>query len=189
MVLITDHLRQAATRLLGPGTIGAFSPGQCLAGMIPQDIATPGSIGVLSRSGSLAYEVTHQLTRAGLGQSTILSIGSGAIFGMGFAQILAMFEGDPVTERIVLIGEVGGREEELAAEFIVDSVSKPVVAMITGQTSPPGRQMGHSGAIIEDFADTAQHKISVLERAGVRVARFPAEIVECLTRSESEWDR
>ena len=182
VVLIEACLAQTDTMMLGPGSVGAFSPGQCLAGVLPQGIAKPGGIGVVSRSGSLAYEVTWGLSRAGLGQSTILSIGGGTIVGLGFDEILAMFEDDPVTRMVVLIGEVGGQEEEWAAEFVPDGMTKPVVAMVTGRTSPPGQQMGHPGAIIEGVTDTAQHKISLLENAGVDVARCPAEIIELVKR-------
>ena len=169
-------------RLIGPGSPGVFSPGRCVAGIIPQHILRPGSVGVVSRSGSLAYEVTWQLTQAGLGQSTVLGIGSGFIACTGFVDVLAMFEDDPSTEQVVLIGEIGGRGEEMAAEYVRDRMSKPVAAFIAGQTAPPGRRMGHEGAIIEEYAGTAQLKIDALEGAGVRVARSLSEIPDLLER-------
>lgn len=169
-------------QLVGPGSPGVFSPGKCVAGIIPQQILRPGSVGVVSRSGSLAYEVAWHLTRAGLGQSTVLGIGSGVIACTGFVDVLSMFEDDPSTEQVVLIGEIGGRGEERAAEYVRDHMSKPVAAFIAGQTAPPGRRMGHEGAIIEEYAGTAQLKIDALEEAGVRVARAPAEIPDLLER-------
>jgi succinyl-CoA synthetase alpha subunit len=168
--------------LIGPGSPGVFSPGKCVAGIIPQHILSPGSVGVVSRSGSLAYEVTWQLTQAGFGQSTILGIGSGSVACTGFVDVLAMFEDDPSTKQVVLIGEIGGRGEELAAEYVRDRMSKPVVAFIAGQTAPPGRRMGHEGAIIEEYAGTAQLKIDALEAAGVRAARSPSEVPDLLER-------
>lgn len=169
-------------RLIGPGSPGVFSPGRCVAGIVPQQILRPGSVGVVSRSGSLAYEVTWHLTQAGLGQSTVLGIGSGAIACTGFVDVLAMFEDDPSTEQVVLIGEIGGRGEEMAAEYVRDRMSKPVAAFIAGQTAPPGRRMGHEGAIIEEYTGTAQLKIDALEGAGVLVARSPSEIPGLLER-------
>jgi succinyl-CoA synthetase alpha subunit len=168
--------------LIGPGSPGVFSPGKCIVGAMPGHVAKPGSIGVLSRSGSLAYEVTWLLTRSGIGQSTILGIGDGLIVGTGFAEVLAMFEDDPSTEQIVIVGEIGGQEEEMAAAFIADRLTKPVVAFIVGQTAPPGRRMGHQGAVIEGYEGTAQLKIDALEKAGVRVARTLDEIPRLLER-------
>jgi succinyl-CoA synthetase alpha subunit len=133
-------------------------------------------VGVVSRSGSLAYEITWVLTQAGFGQSTILSIGGGTVVGMGFVDVLSMFEGDPATQQVVLVGEIGGEEEEMAAAFVADQMTKRIVALVTGQTAPPGRQMGHWGALIEDAAGTAQYKNEALQMAGVRVAFSPDEI-------------
>ncbi len=165
--------------LIGPGSPGVFSPGRCQVGVAPEHIFKPGRVGVVSRSGSLAYEITWLLTQAGLGQSTVLGIGGGKIVGTGFVEILAMFEDDPVTDQVVLIGEIGGEEEERAAAF-AERMAKPVVAFIAGQTAPPGRRMGHEGAIIEQYGSTAQHKIEALERVGVRVAVSPEEIPRLL---------
>ncbi len=176
MVLVKAHLRGTPVRLIGPGSSGVCSPGKCNMGIIPGYIARSGSVGIVSRSSSLAYEVTWLLTQAGLGQSTILSIGGGMIVGSGFAEILAMFEDDPATEEVVLIGEIGGQEEEMAAQFVADRMTKPVVALITGQTAPPGRQMGHAAAVIEELAGTAQYKTEMLQKAGVRVARCADEL-------------
>jgi len=163
-------------RLIGPGSLGVSSPGKCVASIIPGHISVQGSVGVASRSGSLAFEVTWLLTQAGLGQSTILGIGSGFVAWTPFRDVLEMFEDDPSTEQVVLIGEIGGRGEELAAEFVRERMSKPVVAFVAGQTAPPGRRMGHEGAIIEEYAGTAQQKIDALKDAGVRVARSLTEI-------------
>jgi succinyl-CoA synthetase alpha subunit len=182
MVQVKAHLQGRRVRLIGPGSPGVFTPGQCLVGAAAGHIFRPGAIGVLSRSGSLAYEVTWTLTQAGFGQSTVLGIGDGLIVGTGFAEILAMFEDDPLTEQVVLLGEIGGREEEESATFIRDHVSKPVVAFVVGQTAPPGRRMGHQGAIIEGYSGTAKQKVEALARAGVRVARSLDEIPSLLRR-------
>jgi succinyl-CoA synthetase alpha subunit len=176
MVQVKAYFRGKDVHLIGPGSPGVFAPGQCNVGAIAGHILLPGSVGVLSRSGSLAYEVTGLLTQAGIGQSTVLGIGDGLIVGTGFVDVLTMFEDDPLTEQIVLLGEIGGQEEELAAAFVRDRMSKPVVAFIVGQTAPPGRHMGHQGAIIEDYEGTALAKIEALDRAGVRIARTLEEI-------------
>jgi succinyl-CoA synthetase alpha subunit len=182
MVEIKAYLHGKPLTLVGPGSPGIFVPGQCAIGAIAEHIVHPGSVGVLSRSGSLAYEVTWLLTRAGFGQSTILGIGDGLIVGTGFVDVLAMFEDDPTTKQIVLLGEIGGQEEELAAEFIRDHLSKPVVALVVGQTAPAGRRMGHQGAIIEGYSGIAQIKIDALARAGARVAQSPEEIIDLLEK-------
>lgn len=168
--------------LIGPGSPGVFSPARCMVGAMPAYIAKPGKIGVLSRSGSLACEVTWLLTQAGFGQSTIVGSGNGPIVGTGFVDVLSMFEDDPLTEQIVIVGEIGGQEEEMAAAFIPDRLTKPVVAFVTGQHAPSGRRMGHAGAIVGDYAGTAQLKIDALESAGVRVARSLDEIPGLLER-------
>lgn len=175
-----EQPRQAV--LIGPASPGVFSPGKSMVGAAPEGIFTPGSVGVLSRSGSLAYEVAGMLTQAGLGQSTVIGIGDGLIVGAGFVDILAMFEDDPLTEQVVLIGEIGGYGEEMAAGFVADRMTKPVVAFVVGHTAPAGRPMGHQGALIEGYAGTAQAKIEALERAGARVARTLDEIVQLLER-------
>jgi succinyl-CoA synthetase alpha subunit len=185
MVQVKAYLRTSTVSLIGPDSPGVFSPGTCLAGLIPFGITKPGTVGVVSRSSSLAYEVVWLLTQEGFGQSTIVGIGSGPIAGTSFVDVLDMFEGDPVTGQVVLVGEIGGYEEERAAAFVADRMTKPVVAYIAGQTAPAGRQMGHAGAIIETLADTAQHKIEALERAGVRVARSPSEIPSLLERKSA----
>ncbi len=176
MVQINAYLRRRDIRLIGPGSPGVFNPGQCAVGAIAPGILRPGTVGVLSRSGSLAYEVTWLLTQAGIGQSTVVGIGDGLIVGTGFAELLAMFEDDPATQQVVLLGEIGGQEEEQSAEVIRDRMSKPVVALVVGHTAPPGRRMGHPGAIIEGFSDLAQVKIDALAKAGARVAHTPSEI-------------
>jgi succinyl-CoA synthetase alpha subunit len=183
MVLVRSHIRDRPLHLIGPDSVGAFTPGQCLAGVISEQILTPGAIGVVSRSGSLTYEVTWQLTAAGLGQSTVVCIGSGLIVGISIVDVLAMFEDDPVTEQVVVVGEIGGQEEGMAANFVRDHMSKPVVAFVAGKTSPPGRRMGHAGAVVEGYAGSAQSKMEAFERAGAHVAHTIAQIPELLERS------
>jgi succinyl-CoA synthetase alpha subunit len=182
MIQVASYLRNNGVILIGPGSPGVFTPGQCVVGAIAPNIMRPGTVGVLSRSGSLAYEVTWQLTQAGFGQSTILGIGDGLIVGTSFVDILAMFEDDPATEQVVLLGEIGGQEEEMCAEFVRDRMTKAVVAFVVGQTAPPGRRMGHQGAIVEGYSGLAQVKIEALERAGARVARSVDEIPGLLGR-------
>ena len=173
-------------RLIGPNCPGLISPGQSKVGILPGQICTPGPVGVVSRSGTLTYEVVHQLTGAGLGQSTCIGIGGDPIIGTNFIDALELFEADPRTEAIVLMGEIGGSDEEDAAMFIRRRVRKPVVAFIAGQTAPPGKRMGHAGAIISGGSGTAAEKMAAFEAAGVPVARIPSEIpgliAESLTR-------
>jgi succinyl-CoA synthetase alpha subunit len=176
MVQIKAYLQYRDVCLIGPGSPGVFTPERCVVGAIAPHILRPGSVGILSRSGSLAYEVTWLLTQGGIGQSTIVGIGDGLIVGTGFAELLAMFEDDPATQQVVLLGEIGGQEEERSAELIGDRMSKPVVALVVGHTAPPGRQMGHPGAIIEGYAGLAQVKVDALAKAGARVAHTPGEI-------------
>ena len=182
MVQIKAYLQGRDVQLIGPGSPGIFVPGQCAIGAIAGHILLPGTVGVLSRSGSLAYEATWLLTQAGLGQSTVLGIGDGLIVGAGFVDILAMFEDDPLTEQVVLIGEIGGYGEEIAASFVADRMTKPVVAFVVGHTAPAGRPMGHQGAIIEGYSGTAQAKIEALERAGARIAHTLDESIQLLKR-------
>jgi succinyl-CoA synthetase alpha subunit len=180
MVRVRSFLRDKPVHLIGPDSAGVFTPGQCLAGVLAPEFLKPGAIGLVSRSGSLTYESVCLLTGAGWGQSTVVCVGSGLILGTSIVDVLAMFEDDPTTEQVVIIGEIGGQEEELAAELVADRMSKPVVAFIAGQTSPPGRKMGHAGATIEEYGDTAQLKMEAFTRAGARVARSLKEVTELL---------
>jgi succinyl-CoA synthetase alpha subunit len=177
-----QFLKRHGTVLIGPNCPGLISPGQYKIGILPAAIFQPGRIGVISRSGTLTYEIVKQLTKAGLGQSTSLGIGGDPVIGLGFLELLERFEHDPDTDAVVLIGEIGGNAEELAADYIADKMTKPVVAFIAGQTAPPGKRMGHAGAIISGGAGTAADKIAHFERASVPVAREPAEVPDLLQR-------
>jgi len=182
MMRARQYLDQKGARLIGPNCPGVITPGECKAGIIPGNISKPGNIGVVSRSGTLTYEVLYALKEVGLGASTCVGIGGDPISGTDFLDILELFEADPHTEQIVLIGEIGGSDEEKAAELISKSMTKPVVAFIAGQTAPPGRRMGHAGAIIEGAFGSASDKISALQAVGVRVANHPEEIPGLLAR-------
>jgi succinyl-CoA synthetase alpha subunit len=176
MIEVARYLSGRSTRLIGPNCPGLISPGQSKVGIMPGFIHTPGRIGLVSRSGTLTYEVVWQLTRAKMGQSTCIGIGGDPIIGTRFTDALALFEADDETDAVVMIGEIGGTDEEDAAALIESTMTKPVVAFIAGQTAPPGKRMGHAGAIVSGGAGTAQEKITRLERAGVPVAKVPSEI-------------
>jgi succinyl-CoA synthetase alpha subunit len=178
MIRVRDYLQEKHTRLIGPNCPGILTVGEAKVGIIPSDITIPGNIGVVSKSGTLTYETVNALKREGLGVSTCVGIGGDPIVGTGFVEILEMFEDDPHTDKVVLIGEIGGTEEERAAAMIAQNMTKPVVAFIAGQSAPPGRRMGHAGAIIEGNLGLASEKIKALEEAGVRVARFPGDIAQ-----------
>jgi succinyl-CoA synthetase alpha subunit len=176
MMRVRSYLDQKGVRLLGPNCPGLLTPGESKVGIIPGDIAIPGKVGVVSRSGTLTYEVLYALKLVNLGVSTCVGIGGDPVNGTSFIDCLALFEDDPATDTIVLIGEIGGTDEEKAAEFIADHLTKPVVGFIAGQTAPPGKRMGHAGAIVEGGSGLAVDKIKALQSVGVRVARHPEEI-------------
>ena len=176
MMRVRNYLDQKKVRLVGPNCPGLLTPGEAKVGIIPGDIAIPGNIGVVSRSGTLTYEVLYAMKNLGLGASTCVGIGGDPVNGTNFLDVLEMFEHDPKTEKVIMIGEIGGNEEEKAAQYIGSKMTKPVAGFIAGQTAPPGKRMGHAGAIIEAGAGTAADKIKALEAAGVKVAKHPEEI-------------
>jgi succinyl-CoA synthetase alpha subunit len=178
MVRVRAYLDRRGTRLIGPNCPGLITPGVAKVGIIPGQICASGNIGVVSRSGTLTYEVIAALTNRGMGQSTCVGIGGDPINGTTFLDVLEMFEEDPLTDTVVLIGEIGGNDEERAAEFISARMTKPVTAFVAGRTAPPGKRMGHAGAIIAGGTGTAAEKIAAFERHGVRVAQHPEELSE-----------
>ena len=180
MMRVRNYLDQKKVRLIGPNCPGMLTPGQSKVGIIPGNIAIPGNVGVVSRSGTLTYEVLYAMMNLGIGASTCVGIGGDPVNGTNFLDVLDMFEHDPQTEKVVLSGEIGGTDEEKAAEFAAKKMTKPMVAFIAGQTAPPGKRMGHAGAIIEGGAGTAADKVRALESAGVKVAKHPEEIAMLL---------
>ena len=180
MTRVYAFVKERGVRLLGPNCPGLISPGQSKVGIIPGRICTPGPVGVVSRSGTLTYEVVYQLTSAGIGQTTCVGIGGDPINGTNFIDCLEAFERDPATKAIAMMGEIGGTDEQEAAEYVRDKMKKPVVGFIAGQTAPPGRRMGHAGAIISGSAGTAAEKIESFEQCGIGVAKRPMDFVELI---------
>ena len=176
MMRVRNYLDQKNIRLIGPNCPGVITPGVSKVGIIPGNISIPGNVGIVSRSGTLTYEVLYALKQIGMGVSTCVGIGGDPINGTNFIDVLSMFEADPDTNKVVLIGEIGGSDEEKAAEYIYRHMTKPVVSFIAGQTAPPGKRMGHAGAIVEGGSGLAADKVKALESAGVKVAKHPEEI-------------
>jgi succinyl-CoA synthetase alpha subunit len=180
MTRVYPFVKERGARLLGPNCPGLISPGKSKVGIIPGRICTPGPVGVVSRSGTLTYEIVYQLTRAGIGQTSCVGIGGDPINGTNFIDCLAAFEKDPETKAVAMMGEIGGTDEQDAARFVKEHMTKPVVGFIAGQTAPPGRRMGHAGAIISGSAGTAAEKIEAFEEAGMGIARRPIDFVELM---------
>jgi succinyl-CoA synthetase alpha subunit len=182
MMRVRNYLDHKKVRLIGPNCPGMLTPGESKVGIIPGNISIPGGIGLVSRSGTLTYEVLYALKLVGMGVSTCVGIGGDPVNGTNFIDVLEMFEHDPQTEKVVMIGEIGGSDEERAAEYISARMTKPVVSFIAGQTAPPGKRMGHAGAIIEGGAGSASDKVKALDSAGVRIAKHPEEIPSLLKK-------
>jgi succinyl-CoA synthetase alpha subunit len=178
MLRVYTHLRRGSSRLIGPNCPGVLSPGKANVGIIPAHFFSEGNVGLVSRSGTLTYQIGNELAQKGFGNSSIVGIGGDPIVGSSFIDVIALYEEDPETELIVMCGEIGGDEEERTADYVAEHVSKPVVAYIAGFTAPPGKTMGHAGAIVSGSKGTAQAKAEALEAKGVRVARTPAEVAE-----------
>jgi succinyl-CoA synthetase alpha subunit len=182
MTRVYPYVKEKGAKLLGPNCPGLISPGKAKVGIIPGRICTPGPIGLVSRSGTLTYEVVYQMTRAGMGQTTCVGIGGDPINGTNFIDCLEAFEKDPDTKAVVMIGEIGGTDEQEAAKFVKQHMTKPVVGFVAGQTAPPGRRMGHAGAIISGSAGTAAEKMQSFEENGLGVAKRPIDVVELLKK-------
>jgi succinyl-CoA synthetase alpha subunit len=183
MLRVYNHIRPRGVTMIGPNCPGVLSPGQANVGIIPAEIFSEGSVGLVSRSGTLTYQIGHELTQLGVGQSTIVGIGGDPVVGSSFVDILGRFEADPETELVVMVGEIGGAEEEKAAAYIGSVMTKPIVAYIAGFTAPPGKAMGHAGAIISGSAGTAQAKKEALEAHGIRVGANPTEVARLVAET------
>jgi succinyl-CoA synthetase alpha subunit len=182
MVRVCSFIDRRDVRLIGPNCPGVITPGEAKVGIMPGHIHRPGNVGLVSRSGTLTYEVVQALSNKGIGQSTAVGIGGDPIIGSTFIDILRRFESDPMTDQVVLIGEIGGTDEQKAARFIAEQMTKPVTAFIAGRTAPPGKRMGHAGAIIEGGEGTAEEKIKAFEAVGVKVARLPEEVADIVAQ-------
>jgi succinyl-CoA synthetase alpha subunit len=178
MARTVSYLAGRPTVLVGPNCPGVISPGKANVGIIPGEICAPGPVGLVSRSGTLTYQIVHELTQRGIGQSTCVGMGGDPVHGIGFVEALERFQADPQTEAVVVIGEIGGADEERAAAYIAAHVTKPVVAYVAGFSAPPGKRMGHAGAIVTGSSGTAQAKAEAFRAAGVRVGRNPSEVAE-----------
>ncbi len=183
MLRVYRFLKESNGWMIGPNCPGLISPGECKVGILPGDIFMPGKVGLVSRSGTLTYEIVNELTLAGLGQSTCVGIGGDPIIGSSFVDVLDWFNEDPATDAVVMIGEIGGNDEEVAAQFIKEKMTKPVVSFIAGKTAPPGKRMGHAGAIVSGTSGTAQAKIEALQGVGVSVAELPSEVPALVKRA------